>query len=76
MRISSAELVRNFGKYSDLALNEPVVVTKNGRDRLVLLGIAEYEFLREMIESENSRTEKSEPSKTARRGRTGKKIAG
>lgn len=44
-RISSKELIRNFGALSDLALREPVVITKNGRDRLVLLSMETYESL-------------------------------
>lgn len=75
MRITSAELVRNFGKYSDLALQEPVVVTKNGRDRLVLLGFTEYEFLRDLLDGENSAAPRSEPAKTAHAMRGPKKTA-
>lgn len=44
-RISSKELIRNFGALSDLALREPVVITKNGRDRLVLLSMETFETL-------------------------------
>ena len=44
-RISSKELIRNFGALSDLALREPVVITKNGRDRLVLLSLETFETL-------------------------------
>lgn len=43
---SSADLVRQFARYSDAALSEPVIVTKNGRARHVLLSIAEYERLK------------------------------
>jgi len=32
---TSAELVRQFSRYSDAALSEPVIVTKNGRPRHV-----------------------------------------
>ena len=45
-RISSAELVRHFSVHSDVALHEPVVITRNGRDRLVLLSVAQ---LRELL---------------------------
>src|SRR5262249_9158661 len=37
---------RNFGECGDAALKEPVIVTRNGRDRLVLLNIDEYNALR------------------------------
>jgi prevent-host-death family protein len=45
MRVSSKELIRNFGAFSDVALKEPVVITKNGRDRLVLLSVEEWQAL-------------------------------
>jgi prevent-host-death family protein len=43
---SAADLVRQFSHYSDVALVEPVVVTKNGRPRNVLLSVEEYDRLR------------------------------
>lgn len=46
MRVSSAEFVRNFGNLSDKALGEAVTITRNGRDRLVLLSVDEYERLK------------------------------
>lgn len=44
-RVSSAEFVRSFSAISDAALNEPVILTRNGRDRLVLLGVETYQRL-------------------------------
>lgn len=46
VKISSAEFQKNFGRYQDVALKEPVTVTRNGRDRTVLLSIEEYERLK------------------------------
>jgi prevent-host-death family protein len=46
MRISSADFQRQFGALSDKALTEPLTITRNGRDRLVLLSIEEYERLK------------------------------
>jgi prevent-host-death family protein len=46
MRISSAELQKKFGSLADKALTEPVTITRNGRDRLVLLSVEEYERLK------------------------------
>lgn len=43
--VTSAEFQRNLGLYQDKALAEPVTITKNGRDRLVLLSIDEYRRL-------------------------------
>lgn len=44
--ISSAEFQRNLGLYQDKALAEPVTITKNGRERLVLLSVDEYQRLK------------------------------
>ncbi len=43
---TAGELVRQFSHYSDLALAEPVIVTKNGRPRNVLISVEEYERLK------------------------------
>lgn len=45
LRPPPAKLVRRFAHYSDLALSRPIVVTRNGRPRNVLLSVAEYERL-------------------------------
>jgi len=43
---TAAEFVRQFAHFSDLALSQPVIVTRNGRPRSVLLSYDEYERLR------------------------------
>jgi prevent-host-death family protein len=43
---SAAELVRSFSHFSDVALARPVVVTKNGRPRNILISVEEYERLK------------------------------
>lgn len=48
--VSSAKFQRNLGLYQDKALAEPVTITKNGRERLVLLSIDEYQRLRSVAE--------------------------
>ena len=45
MRVSSGDFIRKFGTYTDSALSEPIIITKNGRERLVLLSIDEYNML-------------------------------
>jgi len=52
MRVSVKELLRNFSLLSDKALNEPVIITKNGRDRLVLVSVEEYLLMRDMVGGE------------------------
>ena len=37
MKISSTEFQQNIGRYQDVAMKEPVTITKNGRDHTVLV---------------------------------------
>jgi PHD/YefM family antitoxin component YafN of YafNO toxin-antitoxin module len=46
MKVSSADLVENFGAISDKALVEPVTITADGQEQLVLLSSAEYDRLK------------------------------
>jgi len=46
MRVTTAEFIKGYGTLADKALTEPVTITKNGRDRLVLVSVDEYERLR------------------------------
>ena len=43
--VTSAELVRQFGRWQDHAASQPVVVTHHGRDRVVLLSTVHYQQL-------------------------------
>ena len=45
-RVTSREFQRNFGFFQDEALRSPLSITRNGRDRLVLLSVDEYERLK------------------------------
>ncbi len=47
MRVTTADFIRNYGTLADHALSEPVTITKNGRDRLVVLAAAEFERLKQ-----------------------------
>jgi len=44
--VGATTLVRKFGEYQDLALREPVAITSNGRERLVMLSADEYKRLK------------------------------
>lgn len=44
--VTAAEFHRNVGHYQDVALTKPVAITKNGRDRTVLLSADEYNRLK------------------------------
>jgi Antitoxin Phd_YefM, type II toxin-antitoxin system len=46
MKVSTADFIKNYGTLADEALREPVTITKNGRDRLVVLSVAEYARLK------------------------------
>ena len=46
MIVPAAEFQRNIGTYQDRALTEPVFVTRNGRERTVLLSVDEYRRLK------------------------------
>lgn len=44
--VSAAEFHRNVSLYEDIALTKPVTITKNGRERTVLLSAQEYARLK------------------------------
>jgi prevent-host-death family protein len=44
--IPAADFQRNIGHYQDRALVGPVIVTRNGRERIVLLSAEEYRRLK------------------------------
>ncbi len=46
LKVSSAEFQRHFGRYQDSAIREPILVTRNGRERVVLLSVDEYQRLK------------------------------
>lgn len=41
-KVTAAEVSENFGLYQDAAVREPVVITKNGRPRSVLLAYEDF----------------------------------
>ncbi|NEX22662.1 type II toxin-antitoxin system Phd/YefM family antitoxin [Thiorhodococcus mannitoliphagus] len=46
LSITSADFQRHFGRYQDEALKEPLAITRNGRERLVVLSAEEYHRLK------------------------------
>ena len=40
--VTASEIQKNFGQYKESAQREPISVTSNGRDSVVLLSAAEY----------------------------------
>jgi hypothetical protein len=37
IKVSAAEFQRNIGRYQDMAFVQPVAVTRNGRERTVMI---------------------------------------
>lgn len=46
LKVSAAEFQRNIGRYQDLALRNPVAVTRNGRESCMLISTEEYRRLK------------------------------
>jgi PHD/YefM family antitoxin component YafN of YafNO toxin-antitoxin module len=46
IRVSSTEFGKKVGLYQDAALSQPVIVTRDGRDRTVMISVEEYLRLR------------------------------
>jgi len=46
VKVASAEFQKNIGRYQDMALTQAVLVTRNGRDRTVLISAEEYQRLK------------------------------
>jgi PHD/YefM family antitoxin component YafN of YafNO toxin-antitoxin module len=46
VKVTTADFIKNYGRLADKALTEAVTITKNGHDRLVLIGADEYELLK------------------------------
>lgn len=48
VRVTASEFQKTFGAVSDRALREPVTITKQGRDHLVVLSADEYARLKRL----------------------------
>lgn len=46
--VTAAEFQRHFGRYQDDALTQPVAITRNGRERLVVISADEYRRLKRL----------------------------
>lgn len=46
IRVSSTDFGKEVGRYQDAALSQPVIVTRNGRDRTVMISAEEYRRLK------------------------------
>jgi prevent-host-death family protein len=46
LKVTAAEFQRHFGRYQDEALTQPVAITRDGPERLVMISVDEYRRLR------------------------------
>jgi prevent-host-death family protein len=46
VRVTAGDFGREPGRYQDVALTRPVIVTRNGRDRTVMISVEEYHRLK------------------------------
>lgn len=46
--VTSAEAQKNFGRYRERALAEPIIITQYGKPSVVIISAAEYERLKEL----------------------------
>ena len=46
VRVTAGEFGKEVGRYQDMAQSQPVIVTRNGRDRTVMISIDEYKRLK------------------------------
>ena len=44
--VAAEKVAKNFGQFQDAALSEPVIVTKYGRESVVIIKAAEYHRLK------------------------------
>ena len=70
IRVSSTEFGKEVGRYQDAALTQPVFVTRNGRDRTVVISADEYHRLkrrdREVLRIEDFTEEDAEAIRQAK----------
>ena len=46
MRVTTADFIKHYGSLADRALSEPLTITKNGSDRLVVVSAEEFARLK------------------------------
>ncbi len=68
--VSSTEFGKEVGRYQDAALSQPVVVTRNGRDRTVMISADDYHRLKKRAREDFSAADieavrQTEPSQTS-----------
>lgn len=54
-KVTSTEFQQSVGTYSDAAMREPLIITSHNRDRLVLMGVDEYQRLKALEDAATER---------------------
>ena len=73
--ITAAELQKQFGRYRDAALTEPVSITHHGRDSIVMLSAYEYNRLKALDREMNTEKDKIMDEEIAKHLPTLQKLA-
>ncbi len=47
--VSSADFQRHFGRYQDEALTHPIAISRNGRERIIVLSADEYRRMKRRL---------------------------
>lgn len=63
--VTAAAVSKNFGAYQDAAVREPVIITKNGRPRTVLIAYEDYLRLAKRDRRAEATASLSDPEITA-----------
>jgi PHD/YefM family antitoxin component YafN of YafNO toxin-antitoxin module len=74
-RVSTVELIRNFSAHGDAALAGPVIITKNGRDRLVLISIEQYNLYEHVFDAHQDASQPRRGRQKPAGGRAKRTIA-
>ena len=74
-RVSTVDLIRNFSAHGDAALAGPVIITKNGRDRLVLISIEQYNLYEHVLDAQEDAASPARRARQKPAGRGAKRNA-
>ena len=65
--VTASEFQKNFGAFKEIAQREPVTVTSNGRESVVLISAREYAEYKKYIEARGNEVSEDFKEKVAQR---------
>ena len=74
-KVTASEFQQAFGALSDKARHEPVIITKHGRDSLVVMSVEEWERLKRRDRTVGRTTELPEEWSSPPRGQVPARVA-